>query len=111
MQDCDLHVQTDQNMQASDLGNKPRKILRKPNMNLTESIHELSKRARIILTSELNQKVKEVHGLFLVGQNWKKLSKKKKQQLNGVSVKNRCLMPRIIIFTVNCHFYFGRISS
>ena len=51
MQDCDLHVQTDQNMQASDLGNKPRKILRKPNMNLTESIqsiHELSKRARII---------------------------------------------------------------
>ena len=48
MQDCDLHVQTDQNMQASDLGNKPRKILRKPNRNLTESIHELSKRARII---------------------------------------------------------------
>ena len=48
MQDCDLHVQTDQNMQPSDLGNKLRKILRKPNMNLTESIHELSKRARII---------------------------------------------------------------
>ena len=40
MQDCGLHVQTDQNMQASDLGNKPRKILRKP--NIVWNVYQLS---------------------------------------------------------------------
>lgn len=62
----------DQNMQPSDLGNKPRKILRKTQHEFNRVHTRTLKKGSHHLTSELTQKVKEVHGLFLVGQNWKK---------------------------------------